>query len=174
MHDAVLYIIHGVGITWSGRGPAWQARGPAWQVRPRLWPVRPAWQAGWPTAALTVWIDLHKVLFLRSYSITSRASAIYISTPIHTTVLLVKWFSTLMTILKSQFHFSSYTVHFWNILDEQNIGCHWCRPVTCQLVDSMRQTNGPLIERIKCCFKSCSNSILCQKRKIIISGPFIF
>ena len=39
----------------------------------------------------------------------SRYSAIYISTPIHTTVLLVKRFSTQMTILKPQFHFSSYT-----------------------------------------------------------------
>ena len=52
------------------------------------------------------------------------ALALYTSTLMHTAVLLVKRFSTQMAIPKSQFHFSSYTVHFWNSLDEQNIECH--------------------------------------------------
>ena len=125
------------------------------------------WYSAWWTI---VWVDLHKVHVGRSYS---SASAIQLHPDTYSDVACKTIFSQ-MTIPKSQFHFSSHTVHFWSILDEQTIGCHRCRPVTYQLVDSMRQTNGPLTERIKCCLKSCSNSILCQKRKIIISGPFSF
>ena len=68
-------------------------------------------------------IDLHKVYVGRFNSRTAK----YFHPNKYSGVACNKRCATELTIPISKVHFNLCTMYFWNILDVQNVGWHWCR-----------------------------------------------